>query len=170
MVLPFENLTPEDRRVEWERQRRLVFALPWAEPTADCLSSTASNMLDHLFRLEDAVLVATADAPDAAERLVILLAALRAVLPEATAMFGQSYAAARLIFRGHSHLQALHMFVALLLAGSAYVCRTPVGGLCICLSHSRWRALHMFVALPLRALHLFVALPFVCCYSCSASD
>ena len=107
MVLPFETSSPEDRRVERERQRRLVFALPRAEPTADCLSSMASNLLDHQFRLEDAILAATADAPPAAERLVILLASLRAVLPEATAMFGQSYAAAR--YGCHAVGNALHV-------------------------------------------------------------
>ena len=55
----------------------------------------ATNQLDHQFRLEDVVLAATADAPPAADRLVIFLAAIRAALPEATAMFGQAYAAAR---------------------------------------------------------------------------
>ena len=107
MVLPFETSSPEDRRVERERQRRLVFALPRAEPTADCLSSMASNLLDHQFRLEDSVLAAAADAPPAPERLVILLASLRAVLPEATAMFGQSYAATH--YGCHAVGNALHV-------------------------------------------------------------
>ena len=97
----------EDLRVERERQRSLVFALPRTEPTADCLWSMASNLLDHKFRLEDAVLAAAADAPPAAERLVILLASLRAVLPEATAMFGQSYAATH--YGCHAAGNALHV-------------------------------------------------------------
>ena len=95
MVLPFEEASPEDRHIERERQRRLVFALSRADPTADCLAASASNTLDHQFRLEDALLASTADAPPAAERLTILQAALRAALPEATALFGHSYAAAR---------------------------------------------------------------------------
>ena len=57
--------------------------------------------------MEDAVLAATADAPPAADWLVILLASLRAVLPEATAMFGQSYAAAR--YGCHAVGNALHV-------------------------------------------------------------
>ena len=96
----------------------------------------------------------------------------------------------------HSRLRALRVFIALPFAGSAYVCRTPVGGLCICLSHSHWRALRVFVALPFAGsasvvrplLALFLAeirpyyflgcsaffqscscLEFVCLYSCSAS-
>ena len=95
MVLPFETASAEDRRVERERQRRLVFALSRSDPTADCLAAMATNQLDHQFRLEDAVLAAAADAPPAADRLVIFLAAIRAALPEATALFGQAYAAAR---------------------------------------------------------------------------
>ena len=93
--------------MERERQRRLVIALPRADLTADCLSSMASNLLDHQFQLEDAVLAATADAPPAADRLVILLASLRAVLPEATAMIGQSYAATR--YGCHAVGNALHV-------------------------------------------------------------
>ena len=95
MVLPFETASAEDRRVERERQRRLVFALPRSDPTADCLAAMATNQLYHQFRLEDAVLAAAADAPPPADCLVIFLAANRAALPEATALFGQAYAAAR---------------------------------------------------------------------------
>ena len=95
MVLPFETASAEDRRVERERQRRLVFALSRSDPTADCLAAMATNQLNHQFRLEDAVLAAAVDAPPAADRLVIFLAAIRAALPEATALFGQAYAAAR---------------------------------------------------------------------------
>ena len=69
MVLPFETASAEDRRVERERQRRLVFALSRSDPTADCLAAMATNQLDHQFRLEDAVLAAAADAPPAADRL-----------------------------------------------------------------------------------------------------
>ena len=60
MVLPFETVSVEDRRVERERQRRLVFALSRSDPTADCLAAMATNLLDHQFRLEDAVLAAAA--------------------------------------------------------------------------------------------------------------
>ena len=95
MVLPFETASAEDRRVERERQRRLVFALLRSDPTADCLAAMATNLLDHQFRLEDAVLAAAADEPPPADRLVIFLAAVRAALPEATALFGHAYAAAR---------------------------------------------------------------------------
>ena len=98
MVLPFETVSTEDRRVERERQRRLVFALSRSDPTADCLAAMATNLLDHQFRLEEAVLAAAADAPPPADRLVIFLAAIRAALPEATALFRQAYAAAHPVF------------------------------------------------------------------------
>ena len=83
MVLPFETASAEDRRVERERQRRLVFALSRSDTTADCLAAMATNLLDHQFRLEDAVLVAAADAPPPADRLRRLLS-LSLALPQAT--------------------------------------------------------------------------------------
>ena len=54
MVLPFETVSTEDRRVERERQRRLVFALLRSDPTADCLAAMATNLQIysvHIFRM-----------------------------------------------------------------------------------------------------------------------
>ena len=95
MALPFENMPLEARRVERERQRRLVFALSCTDATVDCLASMASDHLDRHFRLEDAVLAAGAPEVPAAERLEAFLAAIRVAIPESTRQFGQLYAAAR---------------------------------------------------------------------------
>ena len=95
MALPFENMPLEARRVERERQRRLVFALSRTDATVDCLESMASDHLDRHFRLEDAVLAAGAPEVPPAERLEAFLAAIRVAIPESTRHFGQLYAAAR---------------------------------------------------------------------------
>ena len=126
MVLPFETASAEDRRVERERQRRLVFALLRSDPTADCLAAMATNLLDHQFRLEDAVLVAAADAPPPADRLRRLLS-LSLDLPQA-----------RLNLTILFYLFYILFVFALPVAGSA-VFALPVAGSAVL--HSRLRAL-----------------------------
>ena len=122
MVLPFETASAEDRRVERERQRRLVFALSRSDPTADCLAAMATNLLDHQFRLEDAVLVAAADAPPPADRLRRLLS-LSLALPQATLNL-------TVLFYLFYHSFILFVF-ALPFAGSA-VFALPFAGSAVC--------------------------------------